>query len=249
MIFALIYIKILYSSNLLENGELTEKDIMIVCDMLDLTVSLETFDYNINTIGSLDTKLNFEILNNFSLWGPRSALNKVLCTKGYVGSAADKLNTNVLNVIILLASSTKIQLEVVSKILQLQREGTDPSKNTALKSKYLKELLSYTRRETSIDFQYSSLLLLYTQDPARKVRLLFDIYNKNDDGFLSRSEIVEVLESSLSKSGLSVDDTLIEDLCQTLGRIILKGLSLFCFIVNFTLLYQYISSLIFKSRL
>ena len=190
--------------------------------MLDLTVSLETFDYNINTIGSLDTKLNFEILNNFSLWGPRSALKNVLYTKGYVGSAADKLNTNVLNVIILLASSTEIQLEVVSKILQLQREGTDPSKNTALKSKYLKELLSYTRRETSIDFQYSLLLLLYIQDSTRKVRLLFDIYNKNDDGFLSRSEIVEVLESSLSKSGLSVDDSLIEDLCQTLGRIILK---------------------------
>ena len=41
---------------------------VIVCDMLDLTVSLDTFDHNINMIGVLDTKLNFELLNNLSFW-------------------------------------------------------------------------------------------------------------------------------------------------------------------------------------
>ena len=100
---------------------------VIVCDMLDLTVSLDTFDHNINMIGVLDTKQNFEVLNNFSVWSPRSALNHLHSSKPYMRSAAD--------------------------------------------------------------------------------------------GFLSRSEILAVLRSSMSRSGLTVDVTLIEDLCQTLDRI------------------------------
>ena len=35
---------------------------VIVCDMLDFTVSMDTFDHNINMIGVLDTKLNLQWL-------------------------------------------------------------------------------------------------------------------------------------------------------------------------------------------
>ena len=202
------------SLNLSGTEELSDFDITIVCDMLDLTVSLDTFDYNINTIGVLDTKQNFEMLNNFSVWGPRSALSHLLSSKTYMRSAAERLQTNVLNVLVVLTSSQRIDLEPVRRILQMQREKIEVPR-----SRYLTQLLTYTKTELPVDFLYSLVLLLYVQEPAGKVRLLFDIYDKNGDGFLSRSEILEILGTSISKTGLRVDDTLIEDLCQTLGRI------------------------------
>ena len=93
------------------------------------------------------------------------------------------------------------------------------------KSRYLDELHSYIKTDISEDFQYSLILLLYFESPTRKVQLLFDIYDRNGDGFLSRSDIVLVLETSMCKSGLAVDHTLIEDLCQTLGKLSISNLN------------------------
>ena len=187
--------------------------------MLDLSISQDTFDHNINSIGRLNTKQNFEILNNFSLWGPQSALSHLLETRAYVKSAVEKLNTNILNVMILLTSSSKIDIVIVNKILKMQSEA----EAVVPKSKYLDELLSYIKTDITKEFQYSLILLLYFQSPSRKVRLLFDINDRNGDGFLSRSEIALVLEKSMDKSGLALDHALIEDLCQTLGKLFISN--------------------------
>ena len=190
--------------------------------MLDLSVSQDTFEHNINSVGSLSARHNFHILNSFSLWGPQSALSNLLGSRAYVKSAVEKMNTSILNVMILLTSSTKIDLLIVNKILKMQSKEESPLP----KSKYLDELLSYIKTDISKDFQYSLILMLYLQSPARKVRLLFDIYDRNGDGFLSRSEIALVLETSMCKSGLAVDHALIEDLCQTLGKLFISNLNI-----------------------
>ena len=100
--------------------------------------------------------------------------------------------------------------------------GQAPQDDESQKDKPVAEfkVKPYTiKTDISKDFQYSLILLLYFQSPTRKVRFLFDIYDRNGDGFLSRSEIVLVLETSMCNSGLAVDHALIEDLCETLGKL------------------------------
>ena len=156
-------------------------------------------------------------MNIYCQFCPHSALQNLLRNRAYISSAVGRLETSLLNVVVVLTSSEKIDMEGVRRILKMSRDGAPlPA------SKYLNKLLSYTKYWISIteDFQYSLLLLLYIQSQRRKVRLLFDIYNRNDSGWMSRSEIAELLESSINKSGLSVDQALIEDLCETLGSIL-----------------------------
>ena len=198
---------------------MSKRDVVIICNLLDPSVSQDTFDHNINSIGSLHTRQNFEILNNFSLWGPQSALSHLLQSRAYVKSAVEKLNTSILNVMILLTSGTKIDVNIVNRILKMQSE----TETHVPKSKYLDELLSYIKSDIAKDFQYSLILMLYFQSPVRKVRLLFDINDRNGDGFLTRSEIALVLKTSMCKSGLAVDHALIEDLCQTLGKLFISN--------------------------
>ena len=143
--------------------------------MLDLSVSQDTFEHNINSVGSLNARQNFDILNNFSLWGPQSALSSLLGSRAYVKRAVEKLNTSILNVMILLTSSTKIDILIVNKILKMQSEVESP----VPKSKYLDELLSYIKTDIPKDLQYSLILLLYFQSPTRKVRLLFYLWVKS----------------------------------------------------------------------
>ena len=221
-IFVYFYFFYFNSSTFEENEILSEKSIVTICNMLDLSVSQDTFEHNINSIGCLNTSQNFDLLNTFCLWGSQTALSNLLASRAYVKSALEKLNTNILNVMVLLTSSTKIDIVIVDKILKLQSETETP----VPKSKYLDELLSYIKTDISKDFQYSLILLLYFQSPTRKVRLLFDIYDRNGDGFLSRSEIALVLETSMCKSGLAVDHALIEDLCQNTLPILWSRFSL-----------------------
>ena len=182
--------------------------------LLDLDVSPGVFEKNLQIIGITENVFLQSIMNVFYTWGPQQAFKQVISNKSFISSAIEEWN-NVLNIAILLSSPTLINFEDVKKIIEAQTEKAEVPK-----SPYLTEVLKYSSNHQNLtdSSKYSILLLFYLQSPRSKARLLFDLFDINNDGFLSQEEIKEVLESGTSKSKINVNADLIEELCQTLGK-------------------------------
>ena len=58
--------------------------------------------------------------------------------------------------------------------------------------------------------------MLYLQSPTTKIRLLFDLFDSNVDGFLSQDELKNVIESAMKKSSMKMNKDLIEELSSNL---------------------------------
>ena len=112
-----------FSLNFLDNKSLSDRDIDLITELLDLTVSQDTFHHNINTIGGQDNKEILQVMNIYSQFGPHSALQNLLRNRAYISSAVGRLETSLLNVVVVLTSSEKIDMEGVRRILKMSRDG------------------------------------------------------------------------------------------------------------------------------
>ena len=59
--------------------------------------------------------------------------------------------------------------------------------------------------------------MLYLQSATTKIRLIFDLFDSNVDGFLSQDELKNVIESAMKKSSMKMNKDLIEELSSNLG--------------------------------
>ena len=86
------------------------------------------------------------------------------------------------------------------------------------KSHYLDKLLEYLPKDRlcSEQLKHEINLMLYLQSPTTKIRLLFDLFDSNVDGFLSQDELKNVIESAMKKSSMKMNKDLIEELSSNL---------------------------------
>ena len=148
-----------------------------------------------------------KVLNNFSLWGPHDAIKTIILKKKCpVWSATDQSFATKL---VLLTSPIKVSQTDAKKLLSSQQNGQKVSK-----SNYLDRLLEYLPNEEfcSEQLKHEINLMLYLQSPTTKIRLLFDLFDSNVDGFLSQEELKNVIESAMKKSSMKMNKDLIDEL-------------------------------------
>ena len=144
-----------------------------------------------------------KVLNNFFLWGPQEALRNIL-SNCLLWSAKDQ---NFVIKVILLSSSCKLSQTDANRLSQQNRKNVP-------KSPYLDKLLEYLpkAKTCSEQLKYEINLMLYLQSPTTKIRLLFDLFDFNKDGFLSQDELKYVIESAMKKSSMKMNRDLINEL-------------------------------------
>ena len=113
----------------------------------------------------------------------------------------------------MLTSPIKVSQTDANKLELSQQDSQKVSK-----SNYLDKLLEYLPNERlcSEQLKHEINLLLYLQSPTTKIRLLFDLFDSNVDGFLSQDELKNVIESAMKKSSMKMNQDLIEELSANL---------------------------------
>ena len=149
-----------FSHGTLEDKKFSKEEIEKVSVLLDHDIATPVFESNISSIYR-DNIFLFNIMNVFSLWGPRAAVKHVLNNRELVNAAMEKYG-NIMNALIILTSSQNINNDKnIDKFIKAQ-EINDPKP----KSKYLLNMLEkYQHQNMDDKLLHSMNLFLYLQSP------------------------------------------------------------------------------------